>query len=291
MTQLKKAVGDQPVSVDIPRELATGVATVLLPEKVLQSQDSSGSNEWLVKWVGLPEEEATWEDRDFIKNQFQEHHLGDKANFQGGSIDMNRPGRWSKLKRVSFVYPSRPNVPILNSLNLVIPSQRTSALVGASGAGKSTIFALLERFYDPNEDIRSLQVKWLRSQMGMLKGVSFVYPSRPNVPILNSPNLAIPSQRTSALAGASGAGKSTIFALLERFYDPNEGLIMVDGEDIRTLQVKWLRSQMGMVGQELVLFADTILENILMGKENATKKDVIAACVATNAHKFISDLD
>lgn len=68
------------------------------------------------------------------------------------------------------------------------------------------------------------------------------------------------------------------------------GLILLDGEDIRALQVKWLRSQMGMVGQEPVLFADTILENILMGKENATKKDAIAACVAVNAHKFITDL-
>lgn len=64
----------------------------------------------------------------------------------------------------------------------------------------------------------------------------------------------------------------------------------MDGQDIRTLQVKWLRSQIGMVGQEPVLFADTILENILMGKENATKKEAIDACIAVNAHKFISDL-
>ncbi|KAL4560128.1 hypothetical protein LXL04_032277 [Taraxacum kok-saghyz] len=122
------------------------------------------------------------------------------------------------------------------------------------------------------------------------KSVSFVYPSRPGVPILNSLNLVIPPQKTLALVGASGAGKSTIFALLERFYDPNEGLVMIDGEDIRTLEVKWVRNQMAMVGQEPVLFADTILENILMGKENATKKDAIAACVAVNAHKFISEL-
>lgn len=68
------------------------------------------------------------------------------------------------------------------------------------------------------------------------------------------------------------------------------GLISLDGYDLRTLQVKWLRNQIGMVGQEPVLFSTTILENVMIGKENATKKDAIAACMAANAHSFISGL-
>lgn len=68
------------------------------------------------------------------------------------------------------------------------------------------------------------------------------------------------------------------------------GIITLDGHDLRTLQVKWLRDQIGMVGQEPALFATTILENVMMGKENATKKEAIAACVATDAHGFISRL-
>lgn len=68
------------------------------------------------------------------------------------------------------------------------------------------------------------------------------------------------------------------------------GLITLDGHDIRTLQVKWLRTQIGMVGQEPVLFGTSILENVMMGKENATKKEAVAACVAANAHSFISRL-
>ncbi|KAK9056560.1 hypothetical protein SSX86_023922 [Deinandra increscens subsp. villosa] len=154
----------------------------------------------------------------------------------------------------------------------------------------SRVFAVIERIpaIDPYSNI-GRKPESVNGRLE-LQNVSFAYPSRQSVPILNSLNLVIPSQRISALVGASGAGKSTIFALLERFYDPNEGLILLDGQDIRTLQVKWLRSRMGMVGQEPVLFANTILENILMGKENATKKEAIDACIAVNAHKFISDL-
>ncbi|PKI43803.1 hypothetical protein CRG98_035814 [Punica granatum] len=83
---------------------------------------------------------------------------------------------------------------------------------------------------------------------------------------------------------------STIFALIERFYDPVKGTITLDRQDLKSLQVKWLRSQIGMVGQEPVLFATSIIENVMMGKENATRKEVMAACIAANAHGFISSL-
>ncbi|XP_061983037.1 ABC transporter B family member 19-like [Populus nigra] len=122
------------------------------------------------------------------------------------------------------------------------------------------------------------------------KGVTFAYPSRPETVILRSLNLVIPSAKTLALVGASGGGKSTVFALIERFYDPINGVVTLDGNDLRTLQVKWLRGQIGMVGQEPVLFATSILENVMMGKENATKKEAISACIAANAHSFISGL-
>lgn len=96
VSQLKQVVGDQQVLTELPGDLATEVSPVLLPERVLSSRDRLGITEWLIKWVGLPEEEATWEEREHIQSQFPEHHLGDKVIFQGRSIDMNHPGRWSK---------------------------------------------------------------------------------------------------------------------------------------------------------------------------------------------------
>ncbi|PSR96214.1 ABC transporter B family member 19 like [Actinidia chinensis var. chinensis] len=122
------------------------------------------------------------------------------------------------------------------------------------------------------------------------KNVTFAYPSCPTAQILRSLNLEIPSSKTVALVGASGSRKSTIFALIERFYNPINGLITLDAHDLRTMQVKWLRSQIGMVGQGPALFASTIMENVMMGKENATMKEAIAVCTAANAHNFISGL-
>ncbi|PQQ06980.1 hypothetical protein Pyn_36584 [Prunus yedoensis var. nudiflora] len=117
-----------------------------------------------------------------------------------------------------------------------------------------------------------------------------IYPSRPDTSVLQGLNLKVPAGKSVGLVGGSGSGKSTIIALLERFYDPIEGEILLDGHKIRRLQAKWLRSQMGLVNQEPVLFATSLKENILFGKEGASMEEVINAAKAANAHDFIVKL-
>lgn len=94
-----------------------------------------------------------------------------------------------------------------------------------------------------------------------------------------------------ALVGQSGSGKSTAIALLERFYDPDSGVILLDGVEIKKLEISWLRDQMGLVSQEPVLFNDTIRANIAYGKnEEVTEEEIVAAAKAANAHEFISSM-
>ncbi|GMH26965.1 hypothetical protein Nepgr_028808 [Nepenthes gracilis] len=120
------------------------------------------------------------------------------------------------------------------------------------------------------------------------KNVCFSYPSRPDVMIFRDFSIFFPAGKTVAVVGGSGSGKSTVVSLIERFYDPNQGQILLDGVDIRTLQLRWLRDQIGLVNQEPALFATTILENILYGKPDATMAEVEAAASAANAHSFIT---
>ncbi|KAK8466660.1 hypothetical protein PHAVU_008G138100 [Phaseolus vulgaris] len=120
------------------------------------------------------------------------------------------------------------------------------------------------------------------------EGVEFAYPSRPESAILNGLSVRFPAGKRVALVGESGSGKSTVIALLQRFYDPVVGEVRLDGVGIQKLQVKWLRSQMGLVSQEPALFATTIKENILFGKEDATEDQVVQAAKAAHAHDFIS---
>ncbi|KAL5060040.1 hypothetical protein RYX36_031644 [Vicia faba] len=123
-----------------------------------------------------------------------------------------------------------------------------------------------------------------------LKNVDFSYPSRPDVKILNDFSLNVPAGKTIALVGSSGSGKSTVVSLIERFYDPTSGQVMLDGHDIKTLKLKWLRQQIGLVSQEPALFATTIRENILLGRPDANQVEIEEAARVANAHSFIIKL-
>jgi ABC-type multidrug transport system fused ATPase/permease subunit len=120
-----------------------------------------------------------------------------------------------------------------------------------------------------------------------IKNLSFQYPSRPDVTVLNDLNLIIPKGSKTALVGGSGAGKTTIVQLLMRFYQWEKGEILLDGKDIKTMNLRALRSKMAWVPQEISLFNGSILENIAYGKEHSTEEEVIAAAKQANAHEFI----
>ncbi|XP_039378223.1 ATP-dependent translocase ABCB1-like [Mauremys reevesii] len=122
------------------------------------------------------------------------------------------------------------------------------------------------------------------------KNIHFSYPSRPDVKILKGLNLKVQSGKTIALVGSSGCGKSTAIQLLQRFYDPVQGEITLDGRDIRTLNIKWLRERIGLVSQEPILFATTIAENIRCGREGITDSEIEKAAKEANAFDFISRL-
>ena len=122
--------------------------------------------------------------------------------------------------------------------------------------------------------------------------VTFQYPTRPDVTVLDSLKVSISPGKTLALVGPSGCGKSTIVSLLERFYDPSSGKLTLDGKDLRDLNIRWLRSQVGIVSQEPVLFDTTVAENIRYGANfrEVSDEEVVEAAKAANIHSFVESL-
>ncbi|KAF4364867.1 hypothetical protein G4B88_025586, partial [Cannabis sativa] len=123
-----------------------------------------------------------------------------------------------------------------------------------------------------------------------LRDVYFSYPARPDEQIFNGFSLSIPSGTTAALVGQSGSGKSTVISLIERFYDPQSGEVLIDGINLKDFQLKWIRQKIGLVSQEPVLFSSSIRDNISYGKDAATVEEIRVAAELANAAKFIDKL-
>ena len=121
------------------------------------------------------------------------------------------------------------------------------------------------------------------------RNVSFEYPDD-HTPVLSQINLTIKPGEKVALVGPSGGGKTTLCSLIPRFYDPTEGEILLDGQNIKNVTLKSLRSNIGVVQQDVYLFSGTVYENIAYGKTDATKEEVIQAAKMAGAHEFIMEL-
>uniref|UniRef100_A0A8C6GRA8 P-type phospholipid transporter n=1 Tax=Mus spicilegus TaxID=10103 RepID=A0A8C6GRA8_MUSSI len=163
------------------------------------------------------------------------------------------------------------------------------AFANARGAAFE-IFKIIDN--EPSIDSFSTKGYKPDSIMGNLefKNVHFNYPSRSEVQILKGLNLKVKSGQTVALVGNSGCGKSTTVQLMQRLYDPLEGMVSIDGQDIRTINVRYLREIIGVVSQEPVLFATTIAENIRYGREDVTMDEIEKAVKEANAYDFIMKL-
>ena len=122
------------------------------------------------------------------------------------------------------------------------------------------------------------------------ENVSFSYEGNKEQ-VLKDVNLKVNAGEYVALVGGSGAGKTTLCSLIPRFYDVTEGRVLLDGQDIRKIKLHSLRSKIGIVQQDVYLFAGTVMENIRYGKPDATDEEVIEAAKAANAHEFIMELE
>ncbi|KAI9318133.1 putative ABC transporter protein [Dichotomocladium elegans] len=179
---------------------------------------------------------------------------------------------------------------IIGAMTLMQLPPNLSAVSTAAGAAYK-IYATIDRVPEIDVDNTSgLKPKEVTGEIEF-RNVKFSYPTRPDIPILKNLSIKIKPGTTVAFVGPSGSGKSTSVNLIQRFYDPKDGEVLLDGVGLKYLNVKWLRSHIGVVSQEPVLFNMTIRQNLLMGIDyEASREEIIEACKKANCHTFISQL-
>uniref|UniRef100_A0A5K3EJJ9 ABC transporter domain-containing protein n=3 Tax=Mesocestoides corti TaxID=53468 RepID=A0A5K3EJJ9_MESCO len=172
------------------------------------------------------------------------------------------------------------------ALGLVLPE--FAFFTRAASAAKST-FWIIERIPPIDKDQPGEIIENFKGRIEF-KNVTFRYPTRPTMTTLNNLSIKVRPGQTVAIVGPSGSGKSTTIQLIQRFYNAESGEILIDGKDIRTLDLVWLRKQIGVVQQEPTLFSGTVAENIAFGLPGATEQEIEAAAKMADAHDFILKL-
>lgn len=176
---------------------------------------------------------------------------------------------------------------LCRSLGMALPEVKHFA---EASVAATRILGRISRTPEINaEDPKGLILDNIQGEVEF-EGIKFSYPSRPELMVLKDFHVRVPAGQTVALVGTSGSGKSTSIALLQRFYDVDEGAVKIDGVDIKKLKLRWIRGKMGLVSQDHALFGTSIKENIVLGKPDATMDEISAAAMTANAHNFIRQL-
>ncbi|MBA4299212.1 ABC transporter, permease/ATP-binding protein [Algoriphagus alkaliphilus] len=173
-----------------------------------------------------------------------------------------------------------------------------TTFIGGSIAGLGDIYSQLQKAIGSSERVLEIMDEAPEAEFGAttdkfegkieFAGVSFRYPTRPEVEVLKNVSFQVQPGEKIALAGHSGAGKSTIIQLLLRFYETEKGSVLIDGRDLKEWDLKVLRSKIGIVPQEVLLFGGSIRENIAYAKPDATEDEIIQAAKKANAWQFIT---